>query len=252
MEINIFDFNNLIIFSCMDSIEHFSAVTIEGKKYNFMIFSLIGGLGIIVVFLALEFKAAPLIIFGTILTVLLPTVLEKKIRKKYSKIVEIEITDHFFSIKFFDMDNIYLDVENVIQFNDLESFRTVRAMYDNTILLELYLRSGGKVEYTFLNQGSKSKSNIIDPFFAHIRSFNKAQDEIQIGIRHTFISSKAGLWSLGLIFVLLIVCLVTHLIMNPIAISLSILPGIGLYLGLISMRTKELALVKKLNQDNGD
>jgi len=229
----------------MQDVDHISAVAMQGRKYNLLIFSLMGSF-MLLIMLAIKSSIPEAIPFiGVVMMFILLSIFEKRIKNVFSNKVEIEITSELIAIRFCDMHGADLDRKDVIAFSDLASFKTVRGRY-GMVVLKMYLSDGRKMAYTFLDQWPKSSANVIEPFFTHVSSFNRSQNQVQVNIHCSPVAAKAGLWSFGVIAVSLSVCLATHKIHDTGAVLLSTVPGLGLYLGLIMVRADEKAGQKQL------
>jgi hypothetical protein len=192
-----------------------------------------------------------LIIAGTsiiALTMFIPFIFEKRFQKPFVNLAVFNFFDDFFSIDFLDKnDNNIIQRKDVIQYSEIRSFRVFDSSKDTSALLSIYLRSGKKLTYDFVEQKLiKGKTEINEVIFAFINNYNCRNSGDKIELVPNFFASKTGRICIILLSFLIVISIIIQIMYKPKTIPFSVISGLTLYLIIIIQARQDRQMAERL------
>ncbi|RWZ84324.1 MAG: hypothetical protein EO766_17345 [Hydrotalea sp. AMD] len=183
-----------------------------------------------------------------VITMFIPFIFQKRFQKHFVNPAILNFFDDYFSIDILDRnDNDITQRKDVIQYNEIKSFRVFDSSKDTSALLSIYLRSGDKLTYNFVEQEIiKGKTEINEVIFTVINNYNSRNSGDKIKLVPNFFASKTGRICIILLSFLIVISVIIQIIYKPKTIPFSVIPGLTLYLIIIIQARQDRQMMERL------
>lgn len=191
-----------------------------------------------------------LISFIFILLMFAPLLFFKSILRKFRRLVLIQLEKEWFSII---VKSESMEDENnyVFYLNDIKTYK-VQFSNRKFVAMRIDLKSNRHFEYSFFRKKQERNQNageeIIESIHLLIKRYNlSSETKNKILFRHSFLSSKMGLFCIIGFSCLFALAIVMHIIYHIKSLPFTFIFGLSLLIQLIFKRNADLVFNKKMD-----
>lgn len=212
------------------------------KGFTILIILWIFGGTLLTLFLAIQLHQVYIILIGISISFGAPFVFKTQFRKHFSKKAQLIFYDDYFLVELFNIKTGALESERNVHYNELKFYKTYDAVKNDFSSLKLIFLSGEKITYLFSGQtDDDNQTNVTSMVRNKIRSYNLSKaSEYKIKLAPNLFATKAGLYSIIVLTILLVVAIILQILYKPKTIPLSLIVGLSMYLQIWFQRKKDL------------
>lgn len=217
---------------------------IKGERYTVFITAYIFIGVTLTAILALLTHIEAIIWIGMALFIVAPGLFANFFRKSFTQQVKLLFADELLyieKVEKYETINIY--------YGEIQSVRVIDSTKDDSLFLRVFFKDKTSLKFTFVKQSSKYlKVPVSEVLFQFLNSYNKTQvNDAKITIAPSLFARKEGKIYIYVISILLLICIMLQILLNPKTIPFSLLGAIAFYLVIVVQKKRDIEISKKLS-----